>query len=201
MVISSGPSGAAAKLAHIAQNASQARFTILLGLLSVGCALLLGATLYRLTRNVDPDLALLGLCCRLAEAALGSIAICSTLSALWLSTSAPAAGADNATASAMAGLLFQFQSSNTALSAIFFAAGSALFSWLFLRGHLIPGVLAWMGVVASLLLVIVLPLQLAGFLVGKAVAFVWLPMALFEIPFAFWLLLKQLPAGRSHQES
>ena len=49
------------------------------------------------------------------------------------------------------------------LSATLFAAGSTLFSYLFLRGRMIPIALAWLGVVASGLLVVVLPLQLAGF--------------------------------------
>ena len=47
-------------------------------------------------------------------------------------------------------------------SAIYFAVGSLLFSWLILRGRLIPAALAQLGVIASALLVVILPLQLAG---------------------------------------
>jgi hypothetical protein len=67
------------------------------------------------------------------------------------------------------------------LGASLFVAGSTLFSYLFLRGRMIPVALAWLGVMASGLLV-VLPLQLAGFFRGATNWFsavtwvVWLPM-------------------------
>ena len=59
---------------------------------------------------------------------------------------------------------------------------------------MIPLPLAWLGVVASLLLVAVLPLQLAGFLRGPVTAFVWLPMLAFEVPLALWLMFKGVAA-------
>jgi hypothetical protein len=62
---------------------------------------------------------------------------------------------------------------------------------------MIPVSLAWIGVVASVLLVIVLPLQGAGFIRGPFTSFVWAPMAAFEVPLAFWLLVKGVaPAAR-----
>lgn len=79
---------------------------------------------------------------------------------------------------------------NVALTATFFAVGSVLFSYLLLRGRMIPIPLAWLGVVASVLLVVGLPLQLAGFLRGPVTSLMWLPMLLFEVPLAFWLLIK-----------
>jgi hypothetical protein len=77
-----------------------------------------------------------------------------------------------------------------ALTATFFAVGSALFSWLFLRGRMIPSPLAWLGVVASVLLVVCLPLQLAGWLAGPITRLMWLPMLAFEVPLGLWLLIK-----------
>jgi hypothetical protein len=59
-----------------------------------------------------------------------------------------------------------------------------------LRGRMIPIPLAWLGVVASVLLVVGLPLQLAGFLGGPVTSLLWLPMAVFEVPLALWLLIK-----------
>ncbi|PYQ10644.1 MAG: DUF4386 domain-containing protein, partial [Acidobacteria bacterium] len=59
--------------------------------------------------------------------------------------------------------------------------------------------LAWLGVVASVLLVVVLPLQLAGFLGGGQItSLMWLPMLAFEVPLALWLLIKgvAMPAPR-----
>jgi hypothetical protein len=82
------------------------------------------------------------------------------------------------------------------LSAIFFAVGSLLFTWLLLRGRMIPGALAWLGVLASALLVAILPVQRAG-LLGGSMAWsssltwlVWLPMLVFEVALALWLMLK-----------
>jgi hypothetical protein len=62
---------------------------------------------------------------------------------------------------------------------------------------MIPVPLAWLGVVASVLLVVGLPLQGAGFLHGLATSLMWIPMALFEVPLALWLLVKGVtPATR-----
>jgi hypothetical protein len=127
--------------------------TDVLGLLTSFSALVLGVTLYMLTREQGPALAMLALTCRVLEAVSGE-------------------------------------------AAIFFAVGSMLFSWLLLRGRLIPVALAWLGVLASVLLVVILPLQLAGLLGGptswsaSVTWLVWLPMLVFEVTLALWLLIK-----------
>jgi hypothetical protein len=63
---------------------------------------------------------------------------------------------------------------------------------------MIPALLAWLGVVASVLLVAVLPLQLAGILGGAITQLLWLPMLVFEVSLALWLLIKgaRIPGGR-----
>ncbi len=79
---------------------------------------------------------------------------------------------------------------------VFFAVGSTLFSWLLLRGRMIPIPLAWLGVIASVLLVVILPLQLTGLFGGptdwsaSATWLVWLPMLVYEVVLALWLLIK-----------
>jgi Domain of unknown function (DUF4386) len=81
-------------------------------------------------------------------------------------------------------------------SAIFFAVGSLLFCWLLLRGRMIPIALAWLGVLASALLVVILPLQLAGLFGGttnwsESVDWlIWLPMLVFEVVLSLRLLIK-----------
>ena len=77
-----------------------------------------------------------------------------------------------------------------AFTATFFAVGSTLFSYLFLRGRMIPMPLAWLGVVGSALLVVGLPLQLAGFFRGLGAQLMWLPVAVFELTLGPWLLIK-----------
>src|SRR5438445_83997 len=77
-----------------------------------------------------------------------------------------------------------------------FAVGSTIFAYLFLRARSIPIWLAWVGVLGSLLIVILLPLQLAGFVGGQVTDLMWIPIAVFEIVFGFWLLFKvPSPAG------
>jgi hypothetical protein len=112
-------------------------------------ALVLGVTLYAITREQSPILAMFAMICRVAEA---------------VSTSSEAA--------------------------IFFAVGSLLFSWLLLRGRMIPIALAWLGVFASILWIVGLPLQLVGVLPDSITWFIYLPMAAFEIPLGLWLLIK-----------
>ena len=43
---------------------------------------------------------------------------------------------------------------------------------------------------ASVLLVVGLPMELAGFLAGPATQLMWIPMAAFEVPLGVWLLIK-----------
>ena len=129
--------------------------TDVLSLFTSFSALVLGVTLYAITREQDPDLAMLGLICRVVEGT-------------------PSHGG----------------------GAIFFAVGSTVFSWLLLRGRMIPVALACLGVLASVLLVVILPLQRAGLFGGptnwsSSVAWLmWIPALLFEVALALWLLIK-----------
>jgi hypothetical protein len=59
---------------------------------------------------------------------------------------------------------------------------------------MIPRPLAWLGVLSSALLVVVLPLDLAGLLGGPLNQLVWLPIAVFELTLGPWLLIKGVPA-------
>ena len=81
----------------------------------------------------------------------------------------------------------------TSLGATFFAAGSLIFSWLLLRGRIVPPALAWIGIAASLLLLAVLPHQLAGAAASPFDMYAWLPMLVFEVGAAVWLLIKGAP--------
>lgn len=135
--------------------ANRAHVTDVLTLVTSFCALVLGVTLYAITREQDRDLALLALLCRVVE-------------------SIPGKGS----------------------GAIYFAVASTLFGWLLLRGRMIPAALAWLGVTASALLVVLLVLQRAGAFVGaenwssSATWLVWLPLLVFELTFSFWLIVK-----------
>jgi hypothetical protein len=140
----------------------QANVTAMLTLLMSFSALVLGVTLFAITRGVDADLALFALLCRVVEGIPGN-----------------------------------------ETSAIYFAVGSTIFSWLLLRGRIVPVTLASLGVFASVLLAVILPLQRNGVLgatgwSSSAAWIMWLPMLVFELLLALWLLTKgvQEPTAR-----
>lgn len=117
------------------------------------CALLLGVTLYAITRETDHDLAMLAMLCRVLEAAPGG-------------------------------------------GEIYFAVGNTIFCWLLLKGRLIPAALAMLGLVSSAALSMLVLLQTGGLFGGRmswsspVTWFVWLPILIFELAFAFWLLTR-----------
>jgi hypothetical protein len=182
--------GTAAKLAGIALHASDVRVAIVLELLSCFSALVLAVTLYSITRDQDPDLAMLALTCRVAEGVIGAISLPRMVGRLWLATAAGADAPDPAAADALAAVLLKLPSWNTTIGATFFAVGSTFFAYLLLRGQMVPVALAWLGVLASILLVVGLPLELAGFLRGPITQLMWLPMLAFEVPLGLWLFIK-----------
>jgi hypothetical protein len=179
--------GIAAQFASIAQHATEMRVAVVLSLLGCFSALVLAVTLYAITREVDADLAMLALTCRVAEGVISGISIPETLGLLWLATATGVNAPDPGAAHALGAYLLK---GDMAVTATFFAVGSTLFSYLFLRGRLIPVALAWLGVLASVLLVVGLPLQIAGVLRGSITQLMYLPMLAFEIPLGLWLLIK-----------
>jgi hypothetical protein len=203
MVVFSGTTageGTVAKLANMAEHATDVRINAVLGLLTCFAALTLGVALYALTREQDPELALLALLCRVGEGVIGGMFIPITLGLLAVATAAGANAPDAAPPHALVSLVLGARSWNPIICATFFAVGSTLFSWLLLRGRMIPVALAWLGVVASVLLVVGLPLQLAGVLRGAVTQLIWLPMAAFEIPLGLWLLIKGVATASAAAE-
>lgn len=128
-------------------------------------AIVLALTLFIVTRDQGTVIAALGMIFRLAEGLLG----------------------------AMLAMLGTTLSQPTLVSATLFAIGSTFFCWLLLRGKMMPGVLAWLGFIASVILIIGLPLQLAGVLRGSIAMLMWMPMLAFEVPGGLWLMMKAVP--------
>src|SRR5712691_6642528 len=156
-----GVDGGAAELVRIGQHATNVRLSILIVLLECFSALVLGVTLYGITRDEDHELALLVLVCRVAEGVLGTLRIPNYLGLLWLAK----AGCDIATTNALRTFLLMPVPS-VPIGSIFFAVGSLTLSYLLLLGPMVPVSIAWLDVFASRLLAVVLPLQLAGFSTG-----------------------------------
>ncbi|HKG95910.1 MAG TPA: DUF4386 domain-containing protein [Gemmatimonadaceae bacterium] len=183
--------GTPAKLARLAQHASDVRITVVLSLVTCFAAFVLAVTLYAITRDEDRDLALLALTCRVGEGVLNAMLIVPTMGLLWLATAGTEAGAPDASAAnALGAFLLKSRAWGTTTSAALFAVGSTIFSYLLLRGRMVPVPLAWLGVLASVLVAVLLPAQLAGVVRGPVLDVMWLPMLAFEIALGLWLLVK-----------
>src|SRR5262249_27793404 len=184
----------AAKLASIAQHAGRLRVAIVLMFAGCFCALALAVTLYSLTKDVDSDLAMMTLVCRAAEGIIGAVSLERTAGRLWLGTVSRAAAPDPAATAALGAVLLKLPG-DVAIGATFFAVGSTTFSYLLLRGRLVPATLAWMGIVASVIVLIGLPCQLAGVLPDLLAQVMWIPMLLFEVPLGIYLMVKGVAPG------
>jgi Domain of unknown function (DUF4386) len=190
----SGAGGIAERLIQVAEHATVMRITLLLGPFIAFSALVLGVTLHAITRDEDPELAKLGLLCRAGEGLVGMFPV-GTLGLLWIATSSGGSDAlDAGAAAAVAAFLVKVDGWQTTIAASLFSVGSTFFCYLLLRGRMIPASLAWAGIVASVLLVVGLPLQLAGILVGRPVLLMWIPMAIFELVLGPWLMIKGVAA-------
>ncbi len=119
----SGGEGIAAKLASMAAHASDVRIALVLVLFTGLAALVLGVSLYALTRDEDRDLAMLGLSCRVAEGVIGGLSIQRSLGLLWLATVAGANAPDSQAAQNIGGsFLCKAQAPSLALSSSLSAA-------------------------------------------------------------------------------
>lgn len=185
-----GATTTAAKLAAIAQHATLTRAGAVFALLMMMNAFILAVAMYALTRDYDRDLALLALVCRVAEGVLAAVGAVGKRALLALAASPDAAGA-----TALASAIFSVQGFMTLLGATAFAIGSTIYCYLFLRARSIPLWMAWRGLFASALLVVALPLEILDFVGGTASALMWIPMAVFEVTFALWLLIRTPAAG------
>src|ERR1700693_5848535 len=124
MVLSRGATsgeGTAAKLASIAQHASDVRVAVVLEMLGCFCALVLAVTLYAITRDQDPDLAMLAMTCRVAEGVISAVSLPRMVGKRWLATAAGADAPDPASANVLGAVLFKLPSWSTTLGATFFA--------------------------------------------------------------------------------
>jgi hypothetical protein len=186
----SGGEGTAARLASIAQHEPLVRLAAVLVFLTFVDAVALAVALYGLTRDEDRDLSVLALSFRLGEGVLAAVAAVRMMGLLSVArASVGAAPPDAAAARALGAMLLQEGNASTLVAATCFAIGSTIFAYLFLRARSIPVWLAWVGFLGSALLVLALPLQLAGVLRGPVTQLIWIPVAVFEVVLGFRFLI------------
>ena len=199
MYRAAGVNGIAAKLARMADYSTDVRLAIILKLGECFSVFVLAVALYGITRDEDQELAMLALLCRVTEGVFIATLIPNSQGLLWLASTGVSAS-DVAITNALGAFVM---APGAPVGAIFFAVGSTIFSYLLLRGRMIPAWLAWWGVLSSAVLVISVPFQIAGFLTGplagyQAVPAIGLPALVFAPVFALWLLIKGVatPARR-----
>jgi hypothetical protein len=177
----------AARLAGLAAHLDQARLAWILELVGCFCAFVLAVTLWSITRDEDPDVALLAAVFRVAEGVAGAVALDAGAERLWLAKHAGEldAGTRDTLAAAHLGMR-----QGMGIGAACFAVGSTLFAWLLLRGRIVPVSLAWIGVAGSLAAVVILPLRQVGVIGGPLTNIVWAPLLVFEVWLALWLIVK-----------
>lgn len=191
--VSAGAKGAAARVAAMGGHEMAYRVNVLVTLLQAAYAVILGVTLYALTRDEDRELALLGMCSRLIEGVIAVISTVNGLALLQLVTASQ--GTDVSSAQDIESWLKEAEGATFLIAGLCFAIGSTLFCYLFLRARTIPVSLAWLGLIASVLLVIGLPLRILEVLdLGMMI---WMPMLVFEVWFAFWLIFKGVAAPQA----
>ena len=178
-------------LARIGEHATDVRISILLRLLESLSALVLAVALYGITRNEDHELAMLAMLSRVAEGVIGALAIPRYVELLWLAQARVGTSAsDVVTANALREFLLM-PGPSVPTNAIFFALGSLIFSFLLLRGRMVPRSIALLGVFTCALLVVTLPLQLAGFSTGPLTGYYqWVPALVFQLALSLWFLAK-----------
>jgi hypothetical protein len=180
-------------LRNISENTFRVRLSALLLIVASIATLVLAVMLYAVTKHEDRNLAILALSCRAAEAALYAIGITSILTLLSLSDGTSTAGGGGLTSErALGDFVTEVESLSTNIGAIFFAVGSTLYSYLFFKSRSIPTLLAVLGLLASVILVVGVPLQTAAghSTVEGASAAIWIPMFIFEISIGLWLLIR-----------
>jgi hypothetical protein len=178
---------------NISQDIFRIRLSTYLLIVSSISTLILATMLYIITKRQDENLAILALLCRATEAALYAMGITSVFALLFLSEGiATASENELASARVLGELVSSVENLSTNIGAIFFAVGSTLYSYLFFKARSIPAPLAGLGLVASLMLVVGVPLQTAAghSTVAGASAAIWIPMFVFEISTGSWLLIK-----------
>ncbi|MBZ5201982.1 DUF4386 domain-containing protein [Planomicrobium chinense] len=175
-------------------HAYQVLLGALMELILVVSAIGTATTMFPILRKYNETIALWHVCFRFLEAVIITIGIVSVLALLTLSREFAAAGAPDAAS---------FQAVGTSLIAIhdwtfmlgplfFLGINTIMYSYIFYKSKLVPAAIAYLGMAGAVLVFICALLVLFGViqqvsLVGGLLA---LPIAVYEMTLAVWLILK-----------
>jgi hypothetical protein len=184
-----GPGDIAARAHRIVDFETVYRFGLALGLLGTLCTVPLAVGLYVTVKPVDPNLAVMGLVFRAAEAGIGAVAIVGSFAALDVYRSGGLGASQLQLLRDVAD-----PSAGTSVSAIFFCVGSTIFFYVLSRSSYIPRLMSLLGVFASLVYLaywlssLVVTEYPAGLIIGAS-----LPILVAEVSTGLWLLIRGIP--------
>jgi Domain of unknown function (DUF4386) len=169
--------------------ASETQYRAALSILAFGVAaiVLLGGSLYALLRHVSPDLALIALLWRVAEAVFLGVGVIVRFAVL---QNYSGAAADAGSAESLHRLMSSVIGASSYVGFVCLSAGSTLFFYLLFKSRYLPRAVGGFGVVASALLGLVsFAYLLFPTLVAPLGMTIMAPMFIAEIGAGLWLLI------------
>jgi len=149
--------------------------------------IVLGWALYALLKPVGSNLALLGLVCRVAEAALFGVFTALGFAAIIIYTGT-ASGFGLAARQEMSHLLSYAQAVGFNISAIYFSPASIIFFYLLFKSKFIPRILSLLGIVGSICVIVVCYATLIAPHYWRELQYGWAPIGAAELLVGLWLL-------------
>jgi len=178
-------------LTGVANHPNQLAAAALLHLIEAGTSVGIAIALYPLLKTINPALALGSVVFRTIEAVFYTAAVVSLLSIPPLGQQLAGAPADNrAPIQAMADAFLSMGEHSTLAAVFAFTVGALMYYTLFYRSRLVPQWLSGWGIVAALLMMTACLLALFSNSPVTGYTLFILPIAVQEMVFAVWLLVK-----------
>ena len=169
-------------------NAEQVKIGILLELINSAAVVGIAALIFPILRKYSEGLTIIYVSSRIIESALLLIAAIGPLLLITL---------NQIEAQQLSAMITLFASYSFQMAMISLSAGSIFFCYVLYKNRLIPRTLSALGFIGYLLLLASSLLSIIGF---ENITLLYIPGALFEIIFPFWLIIKGLGSQTSHKD-
>ncbi len=186
------PDEISATLINISEHPLRLNLSIFLSIISGIATVVLAVMLYAMLKEQDENMAVLVFSFRMAETMIiYPVAVISALLLILMSQQYVGQNVTDPVVFHTLGIsLLSVKDWSFMLGAIFFSAGSTLFSYLFLKARSIPIWISTFGVIVSLSLLLGLSLHIVSLAEGFDLNFIWFPLTFFELVIGLWLLVK-----------
>jgi hypothetical protein len=160
--------------------------------------MVLALALYSILKPINRNLALLALCWKLMEAAIGIVSVLAAFIMLQiLNGKALLTAFKPEQLQDIAGLFFKLRSNGAAIAMLFLGLGFIVFFYLLFKSKYVPGILAGFGVFSYFLIFvnsaadILVPRNAAALTMVSPVSMIFMtPSILFELTIGFWFIFK-----------